>query len=159
MKLQVLRYSNKEDEQKSTYGFLMDVTEGRKFLCHTLEDPYQPHKIYGNTRIPEGKYKIELRMEGGMHKKYTARYHSMHKGMLWIKEVPNFEYIYIHIGNTPMDTKGCLLVGNRPSLFYHQCNFLGESASAYKTIYPDIANAILSFEDVTIEYINLGLIL
>ena len=38
MKLEVLRYSS---QNESTLGMLFDVTEGREFLCYTLEDEYR----------------------------------------------------------------------------------------------------------------------
>ena len=38
MKLEVLRFSSQKD---STNGILFDVTEGREFLCYTLEDEYR----------------------------------------------------------------------------------------------------------------------
>ena len=37
MQLEVLRISSGED---STSGVMFDVTNGRKFLCYTLEDEY-----------------------------------------------------------------------------------------------------------------------
>ena len=36
----------------------------------------------------------------------------MHKGMLWVRDVPGFEYILIHTGNTDEHTAGCLIVGD-----------------------------------------------
>ena len=36
----------------------------------------------------------------------------MHKGMLWVRDVPGFEYILIHTGNTDEHTSGCLIVGD-----------------------------------------------
>ena len=153
MNLKLLRYSPEEDKKKSTYGFLLDATKGIKFLCHTLEDPYQEKKIYGNTRIPNGRYKIELREEGGMHKTYSYKYADIHRGMLWLKDVPEFEYIYIHVLNTTNETKGCIGVGNGVP----RDNQISRSRFAYQIIYPLIAEAILLGEEVDIEISNLGM--
>ena len=97
MKLEVLRISSQSD---STNGILFDTTKGRKFLAYTLEDEYRETKEKGETRIPAGTYKIKLRKEGGFHGRYTTKYGSMHKGMLHVQDVPGFDYILIHTGNT-----------------------------------------------------------
>ena len=73
----------------------------------------------------------------------------MHKGMLWVRDVPNFEYILIHTGNTDEHTAGCLLVGDT-----QKDGFTGASTSAYKRIYPPIAEALESGDEVTITYID-----
>ena len=109
MKLQVLRFSSESD---STNGLLFDVTEGVKFLAYTLEDEKRDEKVMSETRIPAGTYEVKLRTEGGHHNKYASRYGSMHKGMLWLQDVPNFKWILIHCGNTDEHTAGCLLVGD-----------------------------------------------
>ena len=64
--------------------------------------------------MPAGTYKIELRKEGGggFHNKYKKKYGSLHKGMLHVTNVPNFEYILIHTGNSDEHTAGCLLLGD-----------------------------------------------
>ena len=41
-----------------------------------------------------------------------SKYGDMHKGMLWVRDIPGFEYILIHTGNTDEHTSGCLLVGD-----------------------------------------------
>ena len=108
MKLEVLRFSSQED---STNGILFDITDGkREFLCYTLEDEHRDVKKYGETRVPAGTYNITLRTVGGFHGRYLKKYGEMHKGMLWVREVPNFEYILIHTGNTDEHTAGCLLL-------------------------------------------------
>lgn len=146
MKLEVLRFNSQED---FTSGLLFDVTDGRKFLAYTLEDEYREEKVKGETRIPSGTYKITLRTTGGFHARYTKKYGSMHKGMLWVRDVPNFEYILIHTGNTDEHTAGCLLVGDT-----QKDGFTGASTSAYKRIYPPIAEALESGDEVTITYID-----
>jgi|TARA_R100000152_G_C6725539_1_gene150855 hypothetical protein len=155
MRLEVLRISSGED---STNGilYLVDEIENdtqRKFLCYTLEDEKRDEKVRGETRIPSGTYKIELRKEGGFHNKYSKRFSGIHRGMLHITNVPNFEYILIHCGNTDEHTAGCLLVGDSQENNQIVKNgFIGKSANAYKRIYPLIAEALEANETVTIVY-------
>ena len=153
MKLEVLRFSSQKD---STNGILFDVTEGREFLCYTLEDEYRDEKIKGETRIPAGTYKITLRTVGGFHGRYEKKYGEMHKGMLWVRDVPNFEYILIHTGNTDEHTAGCLLVGDtqQQNITKSKSGFIGASVDAYKRIYPSIASAIERGDDVEISYVD-----
>ena len=152
MKLEVLRISSQSD---STNGILFDTTNGRKFLAYTLEDEYRETKVKGETRIPAGTYKIKLRKEGGFHGRYTTKYGSMHKGMLHVQDVPGFDYILIHTGNTDEHTDGCLLVGNtQTENIGTKDGFIGASVDAYKRIYPPIASALENGEDVEITYVD-----
>ena len=153
MKLEVLRFSSQED---STSGLLFEINElGRKFLCYTLEDERRALKVRGETRVPAGTYNIKLRKEGGFNAKYTKKYGGFHRGMLHICDVPNFEYILIHTGNTDEHTAGCLLVGDsQENNVIIKDGFIGKSGNAYKRIYPAIAKAIELNEEVTITYID-----
>jgi len=148
MKLEILRFNSSDD---FTSGLLFDVTDNkRKFLCYTLEDQAQTTKVYGETRIPAGTYNLTLRTEGGFHTRYLAKFGGdWHKGMIYVNEVPNFEYILWHIGNTDDDTAGCLLLGKT-----QQANFIGSSGDAYKDVYPKVRDAILYGEKVTATYID-----
>ena len=153
MKLEVLRFSSQKD---STNGILFDITGGqRKFLCYTLEDEYRPleSKIMGETRIPAGTYNVTLRTVGGFHSRYTERYGDMHKGMLWVRDVPGFEYILIHSGNTDEHTAGCLLVGDSQNEnITKKDGFIGDSRTAYERVYSPVADALASGKRVTITY-------
>jgi len=153
MKLQVIRFSSQTD---STSGLLFENNElGKHFLCYTLEDEARVLKVKGETRVPAGTYKIELRKEGGFHEKYSKRYGGFHVGMLHIINVPGFEYILIHTGNTDEHTSGCLLVGDsQENNTIIKDGFVGKSGNAYKRIYPRIAKDIERNEEVKIEYID-----
>ena len=155
MKLKVLRFSSQED---STSGLLfLEENQEIKFLCYTLEDEKRDVKVRGETRVPAGTYKLELRTEGGFHNKYKDRYGKFHKGMLHVTNVPNFEFILIHTGNTDEHTAGCLLVGDsQENNVIVKDGFIGKSTNAYKRIYPDISREISEGKEVTIEYINIG---
>ena len=110
----------------------------------------------GETRIPEGTYKITLRKVGGYHGRYAKKYGSFHKGMLWVRDVPGFEYILIHTGNTDEHTMGCLLVGDtqQQNITKSKSGFIGASNDAYKRIYPPIAEALERGDEVEISYID-----
>jgi len=153
MQLEVLRFSSQKD---STHGLLFENTDiGRKFLCYTLEDEARALKVKGETRIPAGVYKIELRAEGGFHNRYVKKYPGIHQGMLHVTDVPGFEWILIHTGNTDEHTAGCLLVGDsQENNLLLPDGFIGKSVNAYKRIYPSIAKAIKQGEEVTITYID-----
>jgi len=153
MKLEVIRFSSQAD---CTHGLLFELTDvGRNFLCYTLEDERRALKVKGETRIPAGIYNIELRKEGGFHGRYSKKYPDIHIGMLHIVDVPNFEYILIHTGNTDEHTAGCLIVGDsQENNVILKDGFVGKSVNAYKRIYPRIAKAIEKKDSVTISYID-----
>lgn len=75
-----------------------------KYFCETLEDPErdieEEGKVYGKTAIPLGRYEVEVT--------YSPKFKRM---IPLIKDVPYFEGIRIHAGNTVADTDGCPLVG------------------------------------------------
>jgi len=150
MEIDVIRYNSQDD---FTDGLLFINGE---FQVHTLEDEERTVKVHSETRIPNGRYKVELRTVGGFHNRYLSKFGSeFHKGMLWVKDVPNFEYILIHIGNDDDDTAGCLLVGITANA--DEVGFIGNSTQAYKKIYPPIRDAILRKENVWINYKNINL--
>ena len=78
--------------------------------------------------------------------------------MLWIQDVPGFEYILIHQGNTDEHTSGCLIVGNsQQDLDVNFNGMVGSSADAYQKLYKKVSGAILKGDDVTIEYSKINL--
>jgi hypothetical protein len=150
MEIDTIRYNSKSD---FTDGLLFINGE---FQVHTLEDEKRSVKVFGETRIPNGRYKVEFRNVGGFHQRYLNDYGTdFHKGMLWVKDVPNFKYVLIHKGNDADDTAGCLLVamGNNAD----NVGFIGNSAGGYKKIYPQIRDALLSGEEVFINYKDINL--
>ena len=71
-----------------------------KFFCYTLEDVVRDEKVYGQTAIPKGTYKVILNMSNRFK-----------KVMPLVLDVPNFKGIRIHTGNSAKDSEGCILVG------------------------------------------------
>ena len=155
MRITVKRFADNGD---TTLGIL--YIDG-VFNCFTVEDEERATKVKGETRIPNGVYKVGLRKEGGYHSKYAAKYKDMHKGMLCIhnkanwmieKDGMSFQYILIHTGNTDEHTMGCLLVNDSVS----GKTFTGSSSrDAYVDLYPTVASAIERGEEVSIEYIDI----
>ena len=104
---------------KSTVGkLIMDMIE---IWC--LEDTARNIKIDGETCIPSGVYKLEIRD--------SARYK---RPMPYLINVPYYEGVMIHWGNVPENTRGCLLVG----MTHPSTDFIGESKKAFDLLYPQI---------------------
>lgn len=90
---------------KTTIGDLS--IDGVRF-CFTLEDVVREvegkavssWKIKGETAIPVGRYKVSL--------VNSSRFGP---DTFSLEDVPGFESIRIHSGNTNADTEGCILVG------------------------------------------------
>ena len=69
-----------------------------KYFCDTLED--QVRKIPGRTAIPAGVYEVIVNISPRFRRKLPR-----------LLDVPGFDGILIHRGNTAEDTSGCILVG------------------------------------------------
>ena len=161
MQLEVLRVSSGTD---STNGLLFllenhcNETDGswveRTFLCYTLEDEYRKEKVNGETRIPAGTYNLGFRKVGGYTQKYAKKFPKIHKGMLHVLDVPGFEYILIHCGNTDDDSAGCILVGDTSQQNISKEGFIGNSTTCYRRVYPIICNALEKQKKMIIKIIN-----
>tara|TARA_R100000231_G_scaffold31450_1_gene27691 strand:+ start:5766 stop:6242 length:477 start_codon:yes stop_codon:yes gene_type:complete len=154
MRLELYRFSSQNESTLGILYIVNDETNQKDFLCFTLEDQKREVKVYGETRIPKGTYQIEYRKEGGYHNKYSKRFPSIHRGMLEIRDVPNFTHILLHCGNTDDDTDGCLLVGNVVSQNITKDGFLGQSTDCYKRIYPLLADILDTQKHLSIKIIN-----
>ena len=133
---------------ESTLGQLL--INGKE-QCWTLEDEKRDIKVAGETRIPKGRYEINFRTVGGHHQRYLKKYgQHFHHGMLQIMDVPNFEYILIHIGNNEQHTAGCLLVGESYNVVNDEPVLLS-SEKAYLKLYYKIAGDLLNGRKVFLE--------
>ena len=134
-----------------------------EFECYGLEDEIRDVKVYAESAIPLGEYEIKFRTVGGFHTRTKARYDSKygegwHLGMLELQDVPNFEFILVHSGNTDESTAGCYLVGNtQQDLDVSKDGFIGSSRVAYEKMYPKVRDALVAGEKVTIKYSNINL--
>lgn len=89
------------------------------FECYTLEDVERAVKIKNETAIAKGKYKVVIT--------YSNRFK---RDLPLLLNVPNFEGVRIHSGNTNHDTEGCILVGLTRSK-----DFIGNSRKAFAKLF------------------------
>lgn len=116
------------------------------FECSTLEDEYRKEKVAGETRIPEGNYEIKKRVVlSGLTQKYRKRF-DWFDFHLMLQDVPNFNYVYIHVGNNHKHTDGCILVGQDSGGWE-----VWNSVDTFKPLYQKISNALYKGEKVTID--------
>lgn len=116
------------------------------FQCFTLEDvvrevPGQPvaqWKVQNQTAIPFGTYAVIVD-------------HSQHfnKDLPLLLNVPGFEGVRIHSGNTAADTEGCILVGSRQGT-----SDVEASRLAFDALFPKIQAALDRKEPVKISIIE-----
>lgn len=115
------------------------------YFCDTIEDTVRDlnkngkfdngeKKIHSKTAIPYGIYEIKWTYSPRF-KKYTPQ----------LMNVPSFEGIRIHAGNTSADTEGCLILGKNK-----QVGKVLNSRDTINKFYPIIKEAC-SNGKVTIE--------
>ena len=121
-----------EFTDKSTVGRLQ--TEGH-FLGWSLEDCcrepepglWKPElKIPGKTAIPYGLYEVTIT--------FSKRFN---RALPLLLNVPDFDGVRIHAGNTDADTHGCILVGKTKSR-----DFIGDSTIAFSLLHLEIEREI-----------------
>jgi hypothetical protein len=120
-----------------------------------VEDEKRSVKVKGETCIAAGTYVLALRYSPKFSESYyrddegfliakkdrttpelESRYHTAHE-MIWVKDVPNFEYILWHWGNSDDDTDGCYIVGSSFATIGTQKG-VGASRKKYIEIYREI---------------------
>ena len=107
--------------------------------CFTLEDIVRPDgvKLYGETAIPAGTYNV-----------IVTPSNRFKRDLPLVENVPGFEGIRIHPGNTAEDTDGCILVGRTKGP-----SFVGESRAAFADLFLQIKDALDAGDKVTLEVV------
>jgi len=145
MELKLIRLQENKD---ATLGVLYN---GMNFVCYTLEDEYRQEKIRGETRIPDGEYEIKFRT---VLSPKTERYRKRFPWFTWhleLKDVPNFKYVYLHIGNSDDDSDGCILLGDSADSNTFK---IWNSSNAFETFYKVVSSKLVSGEKVVIKIYN-----
>lgn len=87
--------------KKSDYTIGRLFVDGR-YLCDTLEDCVREPgvKVPGETAIPAGRYRVIVNVSPKFGRELPR-----------LLDVPGFEGILIHKGNSARDSAGCVLLG------------------------------------------------
>ena len=126
------------------------------YECDTLEDTdrgltedsplseIQSKKVYGETAIPTGTYKIDMNT---VSPKFKDRSWAKFCGgkLPRLIDVPGYSGVLIHVGNKPADTLGCILVGNN--------KIKGQginSTSTFQELYSLMLKAKVAGEEITV---------
>lgn len=116
-----IRIRRNQYESAAGYTHARLITDEGGFLCWTLEDEdrglhqdmplgqIRARKVPGQTAIPRGRYRVQLLVSPTFKdRRYAQKYGGRFPTIM---DVPGFEGILIHPGNTPQDTRGCILPG------------------------------------------------
>lgn len=90
-------------------------------------------KVYGETAIPYGTYKVKIT--------YSSKFK---RNLPLIESVPGFEGVRIHSGNTEKDSAGCLIVGEN--------KVKGKVINSKQTL-EKLMNKLVGQKDITIEIV------
>ena len=93
-----------------------------KYFCDTLEDTdrglkqslpesvNKAKKVKGKTAIPTGRYRVTLDVKSPKYSQ-VAFYNFCNGCVPRLLNVPAYDGVLIHVGNSDSDTDGCILVG------------------------------------------------
>ena len=103
-------------------------------------------KVYGETAIPKGTYLVDM---DTISPKYAGN--SFYKSVCGGKvprliDVPGFEGVLIHCGNTALDSYGCLIVGVNTVK-----GMVTQSRETFKKLYKVMSEAHKRGETITVE--------
>lgn len=123
--------------EESTIGlFEVDKTK----FCFSLEDTVRADgvKIPGKTAIPAGEYVVTI--------DNSQRFL---QPMPHILNVPFFEGVRIHSGNSAVDTEGCILLG-----YQKGANTVWESKKAFNDFFALLGEAVKRQEIICLDIRN-----
>lgn len=149
----------KRTAKRDTYTIGKLYVDGGYF-CDTLEDKdrglnyrmplaeIKRKKVYGQTAIPTGKYEIAMNICSPAYSQKSKWKEYCGGFMPRLKNVPAFDGILIHSGNTDKDTYGCVLVGENKVV-----GKVINSEATFKKLYPILQGAYRRGEKITLEII------
>ena len=128
-----------------------------EYFCDTLEDKdrglkqsmslseIKAKKVYGKTAIPAGEYEVTLHMISPKYSKKQWYVKFCGAKMPRLLNIPGYDGVLIHPGNTDVDTMGCLLVGKNTVV-----GKVLESKDTFVKLYPILKGASDKGERITI---------
>lgn len=140
MELRLKRIARRE-----TYTIGRLYIDGQYF-CDTLEDTdrglrqslpasvNKAKKKAGATAIPTGRYRVTLLVQSPRFKE-RKQYQFCDGYLPWLINVPAFDGVLIHIGNTAKDTEGCILVGKNTKV-----GKVLDSAETFRKLYERLSS-------------------
>ena len=145
--------------KKPTYTIGRLYVDGL-FYCNTLEDKdrglrqtdpptyISARKVAGETAIPRGTYTVTMNVTSP---KYAGvKWYKDFCGGLMprIMDVPGFDGILIHPGNTALDSWGCILPGRNTKV-----GQVTASRDTWKALYKKLRDAYRAGEEITITIV------
>lgn len=116
-----------------------------QYFCFAIEDAARTTKVPGETCIPLGEYPLGTRFSP----RFSPR---LGHDMIWVQNVPGYQFILIHTGNTKNDTEGCLILGDKIGVV-NGLDAVINSKVTYQKFYEKVINRIKAGGQ-TIKYIS-----
>ena len=132
--------------RKASYTIGRLYVDGQRF-CDTIEDcdrslrqdmaraAIKRIKVPGETAIPTGRYRVTLGVRSPRMSQKKA-YEFCDGYVPRLINVPGFDGILIHIGNTARDSEGCILVGEN-----REVGKVLNSTATFKRLYARLREA------------------
>lgn len=151
MKLELKRIAKRD-----TYTIGRLYINGERF-CDTLEDTDRglmqslptsvnvAKKKKGATAIPTGTYRVTLAVKSPRFSQ-VAQYKFCNGYLPRLVNVPAYDGVLIHIGNTAKDTEGCILVGKNTIK-----GQVTQSRDTFLKLYSRLQDAANQNEDIFIQ--------
>lgn len=143
--------------KKSSYTISNLYVDGVKF-CNVIEDTdrglssdmdlatIKSLKVKGKTAIPKGNYRITLSMQSLKYTRSKSMMAFCKAYMPRLINVPGYEGVLIHPGNTAADTEGCLIPGKNDTV-----GRVSNSTKYFKELYNKMKAAEKKGEGIIIE--------
>lgn len=73
-------------------------------------------KVYGETAIPKGRYRIDMETVSAKYGENSFYKRVCGGRVPRLMNVPGFQGVLIHAGNTALDSYGCIIVGENKAV-------------------------------------------
>lgn len=160
MKLRLRRIALKDTY---TIGKLEVLSWGKwVWIADTLEDKVRDinkngvfdngeTKVYGETAIPYGTYEVTLDIQSPKYSNFNKypKYKRYDGYLPRLLDVPHFEGVLLHIGNSSRNSSGCILLGENKQVG----KVLNSTATFYRVMDDWLIPAKKCGETITLEIV------